>query len=899
MTTRNLKALFEPKSIAVIGATNRPASVGGTVMHNLLAGGFSGPILPVNPGHDAIAGVLAYDGVADLPLAPDLAIVCTPPETVPGLIDELGRRGTRAVAVLTAGLGAEGPNGASLATDMLRAARPYLLRILGPNCIGLIVPDLALNASFAPGGARQGTIAFVSQSGALCTAVLGWADQQQIGFSRFVSLGDALDVDFGDVVDDLASDPKTRSILLYVESITHARKFLSAARAAARNKPIVAIKSGRVAEAAHAAKSHTGALAGADDVFEAAMARAGVLRAYDFEELFSVVETLARAGRRAGRVRGNRLAIVTNGGGPGVMAVDALVLRGGRLADLARETMSALDDALPATWSKGNPVDIIGDASPERYAAALEAVLADPGADAVLVMNAPTAIADSTAVARTVADRLAGSDKAVVTCWLGGGDAQRARNVLSEKGLATYATPEAAVRGFLHAARYTALQSLLIETPANVPEDFAPDLDGARQVIAAVRADGRSLLTEPEAKDVLRAFAIPVVESRRAATPAEAVAVADELGYPVAVKILSPDITHKSDVGGVVLDLTSGYAVRGAADDMLERVRELRPEARIDGFTVQPMERRPDSFQLIVGLAQDSIFGPFVLFGEGGGAVEVIADKAVALPPLNMKLAAELVSRTRVARLMAGYRATPAVDIDAVCLTLIKVAQIAVDLPEVDELDINPLLVDRNGVIALDARIGLSEPGRRNELAIRPYPRELEEHVALGAVGTVLLRPIRPEDEEHHYAFLDQLTPQDIRFRFFGQIKQLPHSQMARLTQIDYDREMAFIAVGPDGDTLGVVRTVTDPDNEHAEFAIIVRSNLKGQGLGAALMHKMIAYSRARGTERIVGEVLRENRRMRDFVKRLGFAEYDLDDDPEAVSVVLDLKDRPVIVGVP
>jgi acetyltransferase len=895
MTTRNLKALFEPTSIAVIGATNRPNSVGGTVMHNLLDGGFAGPILPVNPGHDAIAGVLAYDSVADLPLAPDLAVICTPPQTVPGLIVDLGERGTRGAIVLTAGLDIAAPDGRTLAQAMLRAARPHLLRILGPNCIGLIVPDLALNASFAPGGAQRGSIAFVSQSGALCTAVLGWAAQRQIGFSRFVSLGEALDVDFGDVVDDLASDPKTRSILLYVESITHARKFLSAARAAARNKPIVAIKSGRVAEAAHAAKSHTGALAGADDVFEAAMVRAGVLRAYDFEELFSVVETLARAGR----VRGNRLAIVTNGGGPGVMAVDALTPHGGRLAELSDETMKALDGALPATWSKGNPVDIIGDASPERYAAALEAVLADPGADAVLVMNAPTAVADSTAVARTVADRLAGSDKTVVTCWLGGGDAQRARTVLSEKGLATYATPEAAVRGFLHAARYTALQSLLIETPANVPEDFVPNLDAARQAIAAARADGRALLTEPEAKDVLRAFGVPVVESRRAASPDEAVAVADELGYPLAIKILSPDITHKSDVGGVVLDLTSGYAVRGAADDMLERVRELKPEARIDGFTVQPMERRPDSFQLIVGLAQDSIFGPFVLFGEGGGAVEVIADKAVALPPLNMKLAAELVSRTRVSKRLKGYRQTPAVDMDALCLTLIKVAQIAVDLPEVDELDINPLLVDRNGVIALDARIGLAEPGRRNELAIRPYPRELEEHVALGTIGDVLLRPIRPEDEARHYAFLEQLTPQDIRFRFFGQVKQLPHSQMARLTQIDYDREMAFVAVGPHGDTLGVVRTVTDPDNDNAEFAIVVRSNLKGQGLGAEMMQKMIAYSRARGTKRIVGEVLRENRRMRDFVKRLGFSEYDLDDDPEAVSVVLDLEDRPVIVGMP
>jgi acetyltransferase len=729
----------------------------------------------------------------------------------------------------------------------------------------------------------------------LCTAVLSWAEERRIGFSRFISLGEALDVDFGDVVNDLASDPKTKSILLYIESIRDARKFLSAARAAARNKPVVAIKSGRVAEAAHAAKSHTGALAGADDVFEAAMARSGVLRAYDFDELFSVVETLARAGR----VRGNRLAIVTNGGGPGVMAVDALIPGGGRLAELSDETMKALDAALPETWSQANPVDIIGDAPPERYAAALEAVLADRAADAVLVMNAPTAIADSVAAAEGVADKLAAAKKTVVTSWLGGSEARQARAILSQKGLATYSTPEAAVQGFLHAARHTELQKLLIETPGDVPEDFVPDIEAARAVIAAVRADGRLLLTEPEAKDVLRAFGVPVIESRRATTPAEAAKVADDLGYPVAVKILSPDITHKSDVGGVTLNLTSSYAVRGAADEMLERVATYNPDARIDGFTVQQMARRPGSFQVIAGLAQDSIFGPFVLFGEGGGAVEVIADKAVALPPLNMKLAAELVSGTRISRQLSGYRTTASVDMDALYLALIKVAQIAVDLPEVTELDINPLLVDADGVIALDARILLADGGVKHELAIRPYPRELEERLPVGTIGDVLLRPIRPEDEERHYAFLAQLTPEDIRFRFFGQIKQLPHSQMARLTQIDYDREMAFIAVGPDGETLGVVRTVTDPDNEHAEFAIIVRSNLKGQGLGAELMKKMIAYCKARGTKRMVGEVLRDNRRMRDFVKTLEFDEYDKPDEPDVVVVELDLEDRPVVIGVP
>ena len=895
MTTRNLESLFAPSSVAVIGASDRPQSVGATVMRNLLESGFQGPVLPVNPKHEAVAGVLCYNSVGDLPVTPDLAVICTPPATVPGLIRDLGVRGTKGAVVLTAGLGNAASDNRTLAQDMLDAARPHLLRILGPNCVGLIVPSQSLNASFAPGGAEPGSIAFVSQSGALCTAVLDWAAARGIGFSRFVSLGDSLDVDFGDVIDDLASDPATKSILLYIESISQARKFLSAARAAARNKPVVAIKSGRVSEAAQAARSHTGALAGADDVFEAAMARAGVLRAYDFEELFSVVETLARCRR----VAGNRLTIVTNGGGPGVMAVDALIAGGGRLAELTPDTLSALNDVLPSTWSHGNPVDIIGDAPPDRYVKALEEVMADPGSDALLVLNAPTAIADSLEAASAVADKLASTRKPIVTSWLGGRGAELAQQALSAKGLATYTTPESAVRGFLHAARYTELQQLLLETPADIPEAFTPDIASARAIIDMVRADGRTLLTEPEAKGVLEAFTIPVVASRRVPTAADAAAAAEEFGFPVAVKILSPDITHKSDVGGVVLDLKDAYAVRGAAEEMQERIAKLVPDARLDGFTVQKMARRPRGFQLILGLGQDPIFGPFVLFGEGGRAVEVIADRAVALPPINMKLAAELVERTRIVRRLEGYRDQPPIDFPSLYLTLIKVAQIAVDLPEVEELDINPLVVDKDGVIALDARIGLAEAGVTHRPAIRPYPQELEERVDFDDIGEVLFRPIRPEDEDRQYVFLDKLTPEDVRFRFFGQVRQLPHSQMARLTQIDYDREMAFIAVNPHGDTLGVVRTVTDPVNYQAEFAIVVRSDQKGRGMGAALMNKMIHYCRDRGTAFMVGEVLRENHRMRDFVARLGFKEYNLPDEPEAVRVVLDLKDRPVIVGTP
>jgi len=882
MTIRNLNHMFAPTSVAVIGASDRPHSVGATVMANLLAAGFSGPVMPVNPRHASVAGVLAYPGIADLPMAPDLAVICTPPATVPGLVAELGARGTRAAIVLTAGLGDHRQPG-SLARQMLEAAKPHLLRILGPNCVGLIVPGIGLNASFAPGGAAPGNIAFVSQSGALCTAVLDWAEAQGIGFSRFVSLGDTADVDFGDVIDDLASDPQTKAILLYIESVGAMRKFLSAARAAARNKPIVAVKAGRVAEAAKAAHSHTGALAGADAAFDAALARAGVVRVRDIDALFDVVETLARVKR----VEGDRLLIVTNGGGVGVMAVDALIEAGGQLAELSEDGLAKLDDVLPATWSRGNPIDIIGDAPPERYRAALEIALEEKGADAVLVLNAPTAIAESAEAASAVADLCAGSARPVFTCWLGRKRAAASRRILSAAGLATYDSPEGAVLGFLNAARYLRLQRLLLEVPPAVPEETPPDLAAARAVIAVARGEGRTMLTEPEAKHLLAAFGVPVVPTAVAATPEEAGACAREIGFPVALKILSPEISHKSDVGGVVLQLHDDEAVRDAAETMIARVHELRPDARIQGFTVSRMVHRAGAYEMIVGLGSDPVVGPFVLVGEGGKAVELLADRAVGLPPLNMKLAADLVDSTRVSRRLKGYRDEAAVDLPALYGALVAVAQIAVDLPEVAELDINPLLIDADGVIALDARVVLGTGGKAR-LAIRPYPRELEETIALEGIGTVLLRPIRPEDEPSHYEFLSRLTSEDIRMRFFGQVKSLPHSQMARMTQIDYDREMAFIAVGEDGKTLGVVRSVTDPDNEVAQFAIVVRSDLHGRGLGVALMHKLIAYSRGRGTGRIEGEVLRDNQRMREFVRELGFVAKPYEDQ-DAVRVELTL----------
>lgn len=891
MSIRNLDSLFKPRSIAVFGASNRPGSVGAFVTRNLIEGGFAGPVLPVNPKADAVAGILAYPDVASLPIVPDLAVICTPPGTVPGLVTALAARGTRAAVVITAGLARiDDGTGTNCQVRMLEAARPKTFRILGPNCVGLLVPGIGLNASFAHTGALPGRIAFVSQSGALCTEVLDWAKSRKIGFSHFVSMGDSADVDFGDAIDYLASDSQTRAILLYVEAVTSARKFMSAARAAARNKPVLVIKAGRVAEGARAAASHTGALAGADDVYDAAFRRAGMLRVHDTDALFGMVEALARVPRFGGE----RLAIITNGGGPGVLATDDLVAGGGTLASLSPETMAALDAFLPANWSRGNPVDIIGDAQPDRYVAALDVVLKDPGVDAVLAMYAPTAIAPPTEIARRIVPSLKASKKAVLATWLGADWVAPARRLFDEAGIASFETPHKAVRAFLDMTEYWRNQEALLETPARlgIPN---PDRAAAGRVIARVLNEGRRQLTEPEAKAVLAAYGIPVVETRIVEDDNAARTAADAIGYPVALKILSPDISHKTDVGGVALDLESADAVVKTARAMRRRVAALKPDARITGYTVQRMARRPRAHELIIGAAVDRLFGPVILFGQGGTAVEVVADKAIGLPPLNDVLARDMIARTRVARLLGGYRDRPAADLAAICRTLVAVSQLVSDMAEIVEIDINPLLADDQGVLALDARIALAPAERSGDarLAIKPYPRELEETVVLRSGRSVFLRPIRPEDEPAHHAFFSKLDPSDVRFRFFGMVRSLDHSQMARLTQIDYDRDMAFIAKeGTDavegGDTLGVVRVVTDPDNRRSEFALTVRSDLTGTGLGYALLDKMVRYCRGRKTGEIVGVVLADNERMLALAGSLGFTRCARGDDEVEVRLALD-----------
>ena len=897
MSIRNLDFVFKPRSVALIGASNRPHSIGNVLARNLTAAGFAGPVLPVNPKNEAVAGILCHKSVADLPMAPDLAVVCTPPQSVPEILAQLGQRGTKGAVVITAGFSELGEEGRQLQERILDAARPHLMRIVGPNCLGIMSPHGGLNASFCHLNPKAGDIAFVSQSGAVLTSVVDWAEGRQIGFSYMASLGGMSDVDFGDMLDYLTTDPKTKAIMLYVEAISEPRKFMSAARAAARIKPVVVIKSGRTASGAKAASSHTGALAGSDEVYDVAFRRAGMLRVADMDELFDAVATLSGGVR----ISGDRLAILTNGGGLGVMATDTVLDLDGRMANLDQTTIEALNKVLPPTWSHGNPVDIIGDAPGERYAAALDALIQDRGVDAVLVINCPTAIADSLDAARAVVAAKPQARQPILTSWIGQHAQDEARQLFNANRIPTYETAEKAVRAYMHMVTYRRNQEALMEVPDNMPEDFTPDTARARKVIDAAMAADRQWLTEPEAKTVLDAYGIPVVRTVVAADVAAARTAAAEIGKPVAIKILSPDITHKSDVGGVVLHLKTPDEVEQAANAMLERVKQHNPAARIEGFTVQEMAHMPGAHELIVGMIEDADFGPVILFGQGGVAVEQFDDKALALPPLNMNLARAAMNRTRVIRLLRGYRDQPAADIDAIALTMIKISRLVAELPEVAELDINPLFANEAGVLAVDARIGLKRAAAgiaSRRLAIRPYPRRLEKTLELKSGEKYLLRPIKPEDEPMLHEMIGRMAPEDLRLRFFSPIRKLTHPMAARLTQIDYDREMAFAvlpingnAPRPEARMAGLVHIVADPDNQRAEYAVIVDSSLKGHGLGRRLMSEILDYAEARGIGEVFGEVLRENQPMLQLCDALGFTRHAKPDEPEIIEVRLALAD--------
>jgi len=885
MSIRNLDYLFAPRSVALFGASDRAHSVGATIWRNLRQG-FPGGLYAVNPHRNELDGMPVYPSAAALPAVPDLAVLCIPPSSVPGVIAELGARGTRAAIVVTAGLTPQQKQA------MLDAARRHTLRILGPNCIGMLVPRLGLNASFAQAQTAHGPIAFVSQSGALVTAMLDWANSRQIGFSHFVSLGEHADVDMADLLDYLGSDPHTRAILLYVESIDAPRKFMSAARAAARNKPVIVVKSGRTAWGQQAAASHTGALTGSDEVFDAAISRAGMLRVYTLQHLFLAAEALARFRDN----RNEKLIVLTNGGGAGVMAADAAAYAQIELTQLSDEQLQQLDAVLPANWSHGNPVDIIGDAPASRYADALRILLQDRSS-AVLFVQAPTAIVSSTEVAEALLPLVSVKPPRVLGCWLGHESVLQARTLFRDAGVPDYDTPEEAVRAFAFLRAYHRHQAELMEVPEALTPQRGPDWGAIRQIVEAVLANGREWLTEPEAKTLLRLAGVPVTQTEVVPPePDAAVAAAQALGFPVVLKILSRDITHKSDVGGVRLNLHSAAEVTQAAQSMLARVAEQRPDARLDGFSVQPMVRRSHAHELIVGASIDPMFGPVLLFGQGGVSVEVVADRALALPPLNVPLAEALIERTQVARLLRGYRDVPAADRESITRTLVAVSQLLAEVPELAELDINPLVVNHAGAIALDARVRVSaqRPGGASRFAIRPYPQDLTETRPWEGGRTLTLRPIRPEDGPQHREFWAKLSAEDIRMRVFYSRRTLEPTELARLTQIDYDREMAFIATLPlpEGgeETLGVVRGICDPDNDSAEYGVIVRTDQKGKGLGLMLMEKLIRYLRQHGTRRIVGTVLRENRGMLLMAERLGFEVRSDDDDPDLRYVELPLQ---------
>jgi acetyltransferase len=877
MSVSNLDSLFKPNSIAVIGASNVPKSPGSVVMRNLLGGSFIGPVMPVTGKVEAISGVLSYKDVDTLPLTPDLAVICAPIENAPEYIRQLARRGTRAVALLGAGLSKVESKSRQreVRRGILEAARQDGVRILGSGCMGLLVPGAGLNASLAHTDAKPGRIAFITQSDSLFTTVLDWAKSNDIGFSHCISLGDQLDVDFSSVLDYLGSDPTTRSILLYIESIRDARRFMSAARASARNKPILVIKSRQFlnevevqADACDLPWEHE------DAIYDVAFRRAGIVRVDDIDSLFDGAQTLARSKP----LMGYGLAILTNGRSLGLLAADGVAKGGGSMARPSETTLNELSAKLgPAAWGT-NPVVLPFDANGQQYAEVCSTLIKDKDVGAILAIHVPFAEHPGVDAAHAVSEVAKRTKRAILTNWLGSETALEARKVFADAGVATYETPDKAIRAYLHMVNYRRNQQMLMETPDSLPSDFFPDTNRAREIVATVLKENRALLNESESRDVLAAYGVPVVETRTCISAMEAVQVAEEIGFPVALKIRSPQILQPFEFGGVALDLSTPEQVFDAAASMVARVHSHAPDAYIEGFLVQKMGRRPGAHELFIGVLVDPVFGPVIRFGHGGMAMRVIKDTAVALPPLNMTLSRELIARTRISRLLQGGCGHHAADIEDICLTLIQINQLIIDVPQITGLEVNPLFADEKGVLALGARIWVARTSASgpDRLAIRPYPRELEETVTLKSGRRVVLRPIRPEDSSAHFKFVKSLSPEDLRLRFFGSVRDFEPIDMANFTQIDYDREMAFIGSAQtesgENETLGVVRASTKPDNSEAEFAIIVRSDMKGQGLGGQLFDKIIRYCRSRGTGYLIGETLPENKAMVGLAKRHGFA---------------------------
>ncbi len=895
MVTFNLDKIFKPRSVAVLGASDTEGSVGYAVATNFAKGEFEGKAFFVNPHKTEILGVKVYPSIGAIPEPVDLAIIATPAKTVRELVEECGQAGVKGVIILSAGFKETGPAGRVLEDEILEVAHKYGIRVVGPNCLGIIRPGLHLNATFLAKVPKPGTVTFLSQSGALGSAILDVAIHENVGFSTFVSVGSMIDVDFGDLIDYFGSDPHTRSILMYVEGITDARKFMSAARHFARAKPIVVVKAGRFRESARAVASHTGALSGEDQIYDAAFKRAGIVRVEEIADLFNAAEVLSTQPLP----KGPNLAIITNAGGPGIMTSDALLGRGGTLAELSPKTMERLDAALPAFWSHGNPIDLIGDAGPERYRAALEACLEDDNVDGILLLLTAQAMIQPLEVAKTIVEVVRAKtyqNKTILASFMGRTKVAEANAFFAANNIPTYSSPEEAVKTYLTMYQYRRNIGLLYETPEEVPVDASPPKRPISVILKGAAKDGREALTEEEAKRLLKFYGFPVVPTEVATTAEEATARARHFGFPVVLKILSPDILHKSDAGGVALDVGSEEEVRRQFDVLVERAKLYKPSAQIVGVTVQPMIPR-GGYELIVGGKIDPLFGPVILFGMGGVGVELYKDTAVALPPLNTTLIRRMLEETRVYQLLKGYRNQPKANLELLEKTLLLFSQLLVDFPQIKEIDINPLLLTEDKIHILDARVlvdkdlALREHDIHAQLVISPYPKKYETHWKMGNGEEVLLRPIKPEDEPLWLEMFQGFSEESIRYRFFQVIKDTPHEVRVRYCNIDYDREIAIVPeLTRNGKRriLGVGRLSIEPDGKSGEFAIIVTDEFQGVGLGTKLADQVLDIAYEMGVERVYSVMLADNYRALSLMKRMGFSLTYSDDG--TVEAVLDLR---------
>ncbi|HEX37813.1 MAG TPA: bifunctional acyl-CoA synthetase/GNAT family N-acetyltransferase [Candidatus Cloacimonetes bacterium] len=875
MSIKKLKKLFNPKVVAIIGASAKVGSVGHSVMRNIIGSGFDGIVYPINPKRTNVLGVKAYPNIESVPDKVDLAIIATPAKTVPGIVESCGKAGVAGIVLISAGFTEIGEEGQMLTKHISASLRRYGMRMIGPNCLGFIKPSIKLNASFANKMALPGKIAFISQSGALCTAILDWSVKQNVGFSHFVSIGSMLDVGFHDLIDFFGDDPQTTSILIYMESLSDARSFMSAARAFARNKPIIVLKAGTSSEGAQAAMSHTGSLAGNDFVFDAAFKRAGVIRVDTIDELFNMAQSLAMQQKPAG----NRIAIITNAGGPGVIATDTLIEMGGKIAKLSDETIEGLNENLSPNWSRRNPVDVLGDAGPEQYAKAVELCAKDKNVDGLLVVLTPQAMTDPTGVAKKVAEVGKSCRKTLLASWMGADDVFEGQEYLENHNVPVYQTPEDAIKCFMLMYNYSRNLEILHETPSHTPREFKPENKKSRELIDAVLNDNRAVMTEFEAKQLLKYYDIPVIKNGLATTEDEAVNIAEAIGYPLVMKIASPDILHKTDVGGVILNIVDKEEARKAYNKIIKSSRENVPDADIRGVFVEQMTKR--KYELIIGTKRDPIFGPIIVFGMGGVAVEIFKDTTVGLPPLNMALAMRIIEDTKIYKLIRGYRGMPGADITAIQFLLYKFAYLVMDFPQILEIDINPFGVDERGGVVLDAKVVLDESmkgvpeGYTKHLVISPYPSEYITEFTMKNGEKAILRPIKPEDEFMEKEMFSNFSERTQRFRFFQLIKDISHQELIRYTQIDYDREMAIIAeVEEDGKKkmAGVVRLIADQYNETAEYAIVVADPWHNLGLGNKFTDYITEIAKKRGIQKIYANVLAENHIMLHMFRKRGYS---------------------------